>query len=86
MLWEKEKLLFMSNFSFSRSVFKRLVLQTHKNQGLFGKGLSNLTGNTFLFINSLADIYLRYFLTGSQTNSKMTPAGSSVLKALIAEM
>ena len=38
-LWEKEKLLVMSNFSFSLSVFKRLVLQTRKNQGLFGKGL-----------------------------------------------
>ena len=37
-LWEKEKLLVMSNFSFSHSVFKRLVLQTRKNQGLFGKG------------------------------------------------
>ena len=39
-LWEKEKLLVTSNFSFSHSVFKRLVLQTRKNQGLFGKGLS----------------------------------------------
>ena len=29
----------MSNFSFSYSVFKRLLLQTRKNQGLFGKGL-----------------------------------------------
>ena len=29
----------MSNFSFSHSVFKRLVLQTCKKQGLFGKGL-----------------------------------------------
>ena len=38
-LWEKEKLLVTSNFSFSRSVFKRLVLQTPKIQGLFGKGL-----------------------------------------------
>ena len=38
-LWEKEKLLITSNFSFSHSVFKRLVLQTRKNQGLFGKGL-----------------------------------------------
>ena len=38
-LWEKEKLLVTSNFSFSHSVFKRLVLQTGKNQGLFGKGL-----------------------------------------------
>ena len=36
---EKEKLLFMSNFSFSHFVFKRLALQTRKNQGLFGKGL-----------------------------------------------
>ena len=35
----KEKLVVMSNFSFSRSVFKRLVMQTCKNQGLFGKGL-----------------------------------------------
>ena len=38
-LLEKEKLLVMSNFSFSYSVFKRLVLQTRKNQGLFVKGL-----------------------------------------------
>ena len=30
----------MSNFSFSHSVFKRLVLQTCKKQGLFGKWLS----------------------------------------------
>ena len=29
----------MSNFLFSPGVFKRLVLQTCKNQGLFGKGL-----------------------------------------------
>ena len=29
----------MSNFSFFYSVFKRLLLQTRKNQGLFGKGL-----------------------------------------------
>ena len=38
--WEKEKLLIASNFSFSHSVFKRPVLQTRKNQGLFGKGLN----------------------------------------------
>ena len=38
-LGEKEKLLGMSNFSFSCSVFKRLLLLTHKNQGSFGKGL-----------------------------------------------
>ena len=39
-LWEKEKLLVTSNFSFSHSVFKRHLLQTRKNQGLFGKGLT----------------------------------------------
>ena len=33
-------MLVTSNFSFSHSVFKRLVLQTRKNQGLFGKGLN----------------------------------------------
>ena len=34
-MWEKEKLLIMSNFSFSHSVFKRLVLQTCENKSLF---------------------------------------------------
>ena len=29
----------MSKFSFSHGVFLRLVLETHENQGLFGKGL-----------------------------------------------
>ena len=38
-LWEREKFPFTSNFSFSHSFFKRLVQQTRKNQGLFGKGL-----------------------------------------------
>ena len=37
----KEKLLIMSNFSFSHSVFKWLVLQTRKKQSLFGKGLTS---------------------------------------------
>ena len=41
-LWEKVKLLIMSNFSFSLGVFKRLVQQTRKNQGLFGKGLNKM--------------------------------------------
>ena len=39
-LWEKETLLVRSNFSFSHSVFKGLVLQKRKNQGLFGKGFN----------------------------------------------
>ena len=48
-LWEKEKLLFTSNFSFSYSVFKRLLLQTRKNRGLFGKGLINTIQKISLF-------------------------------------
>ena len=42
---EKEKLLIMRNFSFSHSVFKRLALQTRKNQGFFGKGLNTCQVN-----------------------------------------
>ena len=38
---KKEKLLITSNFSFSHSVFYRPLPQTHKNKGLFGKGLNN---------------------------------------------
>ena len=34
-----EKLVVMGNFAFSHSAFKRFVLQTCKNKGLFGKGL-----------------------------------------------
>ena len=38
-MWEKEKLLVTSNFSFSHDVFKKSVLQTRKNKGLLGNGL-----------------------------------------------
>ena len=40
--WEKENLLVTSNLSFSHAVFKRLLMQTRKNLGLLGKGLSSL--------------------------------------------
>ena len=39
----KEKLLVTSNISFSQGVSKRLVLQTRKNHGLFGKGLIHVS-------------------------------------------
>ena len=42
MLWEKEKLLIMSNFAFSHRVFQTLLLQKHKNMGLFEKGLRKI--------------------------------------------
>ena len=59
-LWEKEKLLITSNFSFSHSVLKRLVLQTHKNQGLFGIGLK--TNEQHCWVNSVESNCTRNFL------------------------
>ena len=57
-LWVKEKLLVTSNFSFSHSVFKSLVRQTRKNQGLFGKGLIFAVCCTVLCVNISSEIYL----------------------------
>ena len=67
-LWEKETLLVTSNVSFSRSVFKRLVLQTRKNQGLLGKGLKQretnnrklkweTTSSHFHYLRVAADVF-----------------------------
>ena len=57
-LWEKEKLLVTSNFSFSHSVFKRLVLQTRKNQGLFGKGLGDNMKRIAFFMIDYDNLYM----------------------------
>ena len=43
MLWEKEKLLVTSNFSFSHSAFKRLVSQGRKKVLLCGNELNCLS-------------------------------------------
>ena len=40
-MWEKEKFLVSSNFSFPKIVFKSNVPRTHKNHGLFEKGLKD---------------------------------------------
>ena len=37
---KKENLLVMSISSFSQSVFKKLIQQTRKNKGMFGKALN----------------------------------------------
>ena len=55
-----EKLLVTSNFSFSYSVFKRLALQTRKNQGLFGKRLrkpSNQSAQQGRSVFSISDLW-----------------------------
>ena len=61
-LWEKEKLLLTSNFSFSHNVFKRLVQQTFKNKGLFGKELRDTIQNAF-FPESCPFFDLDFFLS-----------------------
>ena len=63
-LWEKEKLLVTSNFSFSHSVFKRPAQQTRKNLGLFGKGLSNLN-------NSFYQSSFRFFFSDTRLNMEV---------------
>ena len=61
----------MSNFSFSHSVFERLALQTHNNQGPFGKGLTpyktpepsaiqNLTMGSLILTGFVTHRYLGY--------------------------
>ena len=50
----KEKLLVTSNFSFSHSVFKRLIMQTREKQGLFGKGLTNKSADKLtIYMNKM---------------------------------
>ena len=41
-LWEKEKLLVMSNFSFSQNVVNSCLLLMHQNEYLWSKGLNIL--------------------------------------------
>ena len=50
MLWEKEKLLITSNFSFSHSVFKRLVSQGRQKVSLCGNGLKKKPGEVSINI------------------------------------
>ena len=52
-LWEKDKLLVMSNFSLYHSVFKRVFLQTHKNMGLCGKGFETNELTACIIIGNL---------------------------------
>ena len=54
-LWKKEKLLITSNSPYP-SVFKTLVLQTHENQGLFGKGLRNPKLHNHMFYGKAGSV------------------------------
>ena len=71
-----EKLLVRSNFSFSHSVLKRLVLQTLINQGLFGKELVVLLFTWYKFylqkMQQNLDLLTHYrLLTNSKSSCKI---------------
>ena len=65
---KRRKVLITSSFSFSYSVFKRLVLQTRKNKGLFEKGLN--TWNQVY--SSSMQFFLAYFLFSLMENAPLT--------------
>ena len=70
-LWEKEKSLITSNFSFSNSAFKRLVLQKRKNQGLFGKGL--IANMQTEYIGQESTVFLLINAPGAMQNIDREP-------------
>ena len=83
---ETEKLLITNNFSFSHSVFKRLILQTRKNQGLFGKGL--IQDQTRCSVLSDLDIHcqrkqLRYFTALTGLTRLLTPLEKMALENIV---
>ena len=81
-LWEKEKLLVTSNFSFSHSIFKRLVAQGRQKVPLCGNGLMACVRtrkeNGVYFVN--------WFLLDNVSRSYFSPCDKKVdffiLKAL----
>ena len=57
----------MSNFPFFHSVFKRLVQETRKNQGLFGKQLTiSQTTNFRLFQKGFSDNNFKFDENGGK--------------------
>ena len=62
----------MSNFSFSHSVFRRLLLQTRKNQGLFGKGLTKPHDKDIQEIRIDQPFYILYNLRSLRPDNQIT--------------
>ena len=53
-LWEKEKLLVMSNFFFPHNVFKSCLLLICQNEDLWSKGLNYMESEDYM-CNSLSN-------------------------------
>ena len=73
----------MSNFSFSHSVFKRLILQTRKNQGLFGKGFKLLLDDNFKFDENGKKFFKQVENTVAKGEIAIFPFSHSVFKRLV---
>ena len=74
-LREKEKLLVTSNFSFSHSVFKRLVSQGRQKESLCGNGLKKeiiiLATLNFSSANAFSFVKVRVLLFGTVLNDEI---------------
>ena len=87
-LWEKEKLLVTSNFSFSHSVFKRLLLQIHvrKNSELIWERVKPCVSGNYYIGESPGSLHQLsahfYFPTGSCT---CIPKGTGICSVQITE-
>ena len=79
-MWEKERLLVTSNFSFSCSFFKRLLLQTRKNQVLFGKGLKSQD-----LLWEKEKILVRYTILSSFSEKNFTICTYLQIKSIITQ-
>ena len=71
---EKRRNCSLRDFSFSHRVFKRLMLQTPKNQGLFGKGLNQKRLDLYypVVLNSFYDPGLNCSLSMRRSASMFT--------------
>ena len=68
-LWEKEKLLVTSNFSFSHSVFKRLVSQGRQKVSLCGNGLTSIC-KRIIFVHDQAAFFFSFLLSSKTLSIK----------------
>ena len=62
-LWEREKFLVTSNFSFSHSVFKKLTSQGHQKVSLCGNGFKHFGEKVENVANQHFLLFLQYLLS-----------------------
>ena len=84
-MWEKEKLIVTSNFSFSHSVFKRLVSQGRQKVSLCGNGLSYQDSEDRTFNRAFSDVsvvFREITLTISDSIETDSPVESEIVRVV----